>query len=53
MYWTEVAATPDGDTTFPGFDKSAWRETAREAIPQGPKDEYGATLVTLERIARI
>ena len=52
MYWTEVAAKPEGDTTFPSFDRSIWRETARQAIPQGPKDEYAATLVIFERIAQ-
>ncbi len=50
IYWTEVAADPDGDTWFPNLDRSQWRETAREALPQGPKDDFAATLVTLERI---
>jgi dihydrofolate reductase len=50
IYWTEVDATPDGDTTFPEFDRNAWRETCREPIPQGPKDDCAATLVTLERV---
>jgi dihydrofolate reductase len=52
IYWTEVAAEPDGDTWFPTLDRSQWREAAREAIPQGPKDDCAATLVTLERIRR-
>ena len=50
LYWTEVDATPDGDTLFPAFDRTRWRETAREAIPRGPKDDHEATLVTLERV---
>lgn len=50
IYWTEVEADVGGDTIFPAFDRSRWRETAREPIPQGPKDEYAANLVTLDRV---
>ncbi len=50
IYWTEVHADVDGDTRFPDFDRKTWRETAREPIPQGPKDDYPATLITLDRI---
>jgi dihydrofolate reductase len=28
---TEIALTPDGDTSMPAFDTSAWQEVAREA----------------------
>jgi dihydrofolate reductase len=28
---TEVHAAPEGDTYYPDFDRSQWRETAREA----------------------
>ena len=49
IYWTEVHASPDGDTYFPAFDRAAWTEVARHPIPRGPKDDYTATLVTLER----
>ena len=28
--WTEVHASPDGDTMFPAFDRGAWHEAARE-----------------------
>lgn len=31
--WTEVAAEPDGDTSFPAFDRGEWIETAREEHP--------------------
>lgn len=44
IYWTEVAADPPGDTFFPGFDRSLWRESAR-----APGD--GCTYLTLDRIA--
>ncbi len=39
---TEVAQSPDGDVTFPAFDRSAWTETARD-----PYD--GFTFVTYAR----
>lgn len=52
IYWTQVDAEPDGDTRFPVFDRSEWRETAREPIQQGPKDEHAAVLITLERVLR-
>jgi dihydrofolate reductase len=46
---TEVHARPEGDTRFPEFDRSQWRETRRD----GPHQEKGATypysFVTLER----
>lgn len=28
--WTEVHASPDGDTLFPDFDRGAWHEASRE-----------------------
>jgi dihydrofolate reductase len=49
VYLTEVDARPEGDTKLPPFDPSVWREVAREPILRGPKDEYDAQLVTLER----
>ncbi len=30
LYLTEIKAEVDGDTRFPGFDRSAWRESLRE-----------------------
>lgn len=49
IYWTEVHAMPDGDTRFPAFERTCWIETDREAIPRGPRDDFDAELVTLER----
>ena len=51
IYWTEVHATPQGDTMFPPFDRTAWVEVSRTAIPHGPKDDHTASLLTLERVA--
>jgi dihydrofolate reductase len=49
IYWTEVDAEPVGDTVFAPFDRSCWHEVAREPILRGPKDDFDAQLITLER----
>ena len=49
MYYTEVHASPEGDTRFPFFDRGEWREVARKGPLQGAKDQYPYSLVTLER----
>ena len=49
MYYTEVHASPEGDTLFPPFDRGEWREVAREGPLQGAKDQYPYSFVTLER----
>lgn len=41
---TEVDQAPEGDVTFPAFDRAAWTETAREA-------HDGYTFITLDRTA--
>ena len=52
IYKTEVHGRPEGDTLMPEVDWKAWREVSREALPRGPHDDYGATLVRLERGGR-
>ncbi len=49
IYLTRVHASPDGDRHFPELNPAEWHEVSREALPQGPKDEFPATLVVLER----
>jgi dihydrofolate reductase len=49
MYYTEVHASPEGDTRFPSFNRGDWREVARKGPLQGPKDQYPYSFVTLER----
>ena len=49
MYYTEVHASPEGDTRFPPFDRGEWREIARQGPLQGPKDQYPYSFLTLER----
>ncbi len=51
IYWTQVEADVDGDTFFPAFDTTSWREVARLPIPQGPNDDFAANLMTLDRIS--
>ncbi len=45
---TEVDAAPEGDTVFPAFDRSRWRETGREAHA-ADGDAPAFCFVTLER----
>ncbi len=47
---TEVHASPEGDTYFPEYDKSAFRETRRDGPHKGEKDDHPWSAVTLERI---
>ena len=51
IHWTEVDAAPAGDVVFPDFDRSAFRETFRDAHPAGDRDEHAFTFIDLERIA--
>ncbi len=45
---TEIHAEPTGDTVFPNFDRSRWRETRRERH-DGPDGQPDYSFVTLER----
>lgn len=49
IYFTRVHGEPAGDRYFPTLDAATWAETARDAIPQGPKDDHPATLITFDR----
>ena len=49
IYKTEVHGRPEGDTLMPEVDWKAWGEVSREALPRGPHDDYGATVIRLER----
>lgn len=50
IYLTRVHAAVEGDRSFPDLDPAIWREVSREALAQGPKDEYASTLIVLERV---
>jgi dihydrofolate reductase len=49
IYMTEVAADPEGDTLFPAFDESAWREVSSEPRAAGDGDDHDFVLRVLER----
>ncbi|WP_232630070.1 dihydrofolate reductase [Methylobacterium sp. Leaf118] len=51
LHLTEVAASPEGDVRFPDFDRSAFRETARESHPAGEHDAFPFQFVDWERVA--
>jgi dihydrofolate reductase len=50
IHLTEVALAPEGDTVFPPLDRTAFRETLREAHPAGEHDACAFSFVDLERI---
>ncbi|MFD2233025.1 dihydrofolate reductase [Phaeospirillum tilakii] len=47
IYLTEIGSAYDGDTSFPPFDRTAWREVSRE--PQAGDPPFA--FVVLERVA--
>lgn len=49
LYITEVHAAPEGDVSFPGFDRRQWREVSRERHEAGEKDSAAYSFVLLER----
>lgn len=49
MRLTEVHGSPEGDVTFPAFDRTQWREIARAGPVQGEKDEFAVSFVDYER----
>jgi dihydrofolate reductase len=50
IYLSEVDLETGGDTVMPALDPTQWRETARQEMPKGPRDEARFSLVTLDRI---
>jgi len=49
VYLTLVHASPPGDTHFALPDPAQWREIVREPMALGPKDEFAADFIILER----
>ena len=49
IYWTAVAAEPEGDVVFPSLDSSAWQQVSCEDLPRGPRDDHAAKLIIFER----
>ncbi|MDX2288022.1 MAG: dihydrofolate reductase [Hyphomicrobiaceae bacterium] len=50
IYLTIVHAEPEGDRLFPVLSARDWRETSRELLPAGPRDDFAATLTILDRV---
>lgn len=49
LYLTEVHANVPGDTFFPTFDKTKWREVSREPHPADGSNQYPFDFVVYER----
>ena len=49
MYLTEVHADVDGDTVFPRWSRSQWREVEREDLPVDASHSLAYSFVVLER----
>ncbi|MEO1924531.1 MAG: type 3 dihydrofolate reductase [Gammaproteobacteria bacterium] len=49
LYLTEVHTEIEGDTFFPEFDRSEWREVSREDHSSDEKNEFDYSFVLLER----
>lgn len=50
LYLTEVEAEPEGDTWFPTFDETQFREVEAERHEPGEKDDHAHTFRVLARI---
>ena len=49
IYLTRVQAEVDGDTWFPPFDASAWREVERRDQPADERNEHPCSFLLLEK----
>jgi dihydrofolate reductase len=50
LYLTEVAVEVAGDTFFPAFDRSHWREISREHVPAGADNELPSDFAVYDRV---
>jgi dihydrofolate reductase len=50
LYLTEVHTEIEGDTFFPKFDRSEWKELSREDFKVDEKNEFDYSFVLLERV---
>jgi dihydrofolate reductase len=49
MYLTEIKATLEGDTFFPEFDRTTWKEKSRQPHPADQRHAYDFDFVIYER----
>mgnify|MGYP001582164026 FL=1 len=52
LYLTRVHAAIAGDTTFPEFDETEWREISRERHERDERHAYAYSFVMMERVKR-
>jgi len=50
IYLTEVEARIEGDTIFPPFERTHWREVERRIHPADERNAFAMTFSTLERL---
>jgi dihydrofolate reductase len=50
MYITEVKGSFEGDTFFPEFDKSIWKETSRISHEKDERHDFAFDFVTYEKV---
>ncbi|MEP4532032.1 MAG: dihydrofolate reductase [Cyclobacteriaceae bacterium] len=49
IYLTEIHGQVEGDTYFPEFDKSVWKEVSREHHPEDEKHQFAFDFVIYEK----
>lgn len=49
LYLTQVHASLDGDTWFPSWDKTKWREISREDHQADDKNDYPYSFISYQR----
>lgn len=49
IHLTELHGAPDGDVSFPHWNRAEWTETARESHQADADNDYAYSFVTLER----
>jgi dihydrofolate reductase len=50
LYLTEIKADIDGDTFFPAFDASQWKEQSRINHPADDRHKYAFDFVVYEKV---
>ena len=50
LYWTQVHAHVEGDTSFPSIDWGEWKLLEQESIAADARNEYASTFRVYQRI---
>ena len=50
MYLTEIKTELEGDTFFPEFDRTLWKEKSRQPHPADERHAYGFDFVIYEKV---